>query len=758
MINEESLTSVAVVIGAGTMGAGIAAQLANAGWDVWLLDLPSSPHRNQRSQDACQRLLSARPPLLVLPEYIQRIHVGNIEDDADCLKEAHWIVEAVIEQMEAKREVLALTEEKAAPNAIVTSNTSGLSLQEMSRGRTSRFLSRFFGTHFLNPPRYLKLLEVIPLPTTLPEQVTAFTRFAEQVLGHRVVYARDTPGFISTRLWIEHLMETLHRAEEYELTVEEVDALTGPLLGRPRSATYRMADIVGLDIVAAVAEHQYALLPNDPRRAYLELPPILKTLLQRGYLGEKSKGGFTRRQNGTLEVFDSKLQGYRLRKEVHLPFLEQLQPLPLKERFREIARAANSPLREARFLHTLLTSFLDYVEQIGPEIAQDILSIDRAMRWGFQWEMGPGEIADSMFPAKTPLFYTQTEHQRFFRHFAPLSWRPFPIEPEYLSLDELKAEKGVVLGNATASLIDLGDQVFCFEYHTKMNTFEPDLVTCLESACDYIEKVGGALVLGNQANLFSAGYNLRLFLNAIEARNWHAIDKLLHAVQFAFLRLKYAPFPVVAAPHGYTLGAGCEANLHSAHVQAARDLAMGLPEVRVGLIPAGGGTKELLARTLASPAISLQELHERFIRLLELLVIPPISTSAHEAKKIGLLRPSDGITANGDRLLYEAKQKAIHMLHNHHTPPPKPIFVPLNHDMARQLETALGEWVEQQRITQHDATIGRLLIQVLCGSSQARTEEEVLQQEREALIEAARYPLSVESIRYVLATEKHLRN
>jgi 3-hydroxyacyl-CoA dehydrogenase len=760
MIDESKTTGMAVVLGAGTMGGGIAAQLANAGWTVWLLDLPSPQQRNRLAEERLRRLQNARPPLLALPEYAERIHAGNIENDIRRLKEADWIVEAVIEDLHTKRHVLALADENAGDQTLITSNTSGLSLHAMSEGRSQSFRARFFGTHFLNPPRYLKLLEVIPLSTTDPNLVAGFTRFAEQTLGHRVAFARDTPGFISTRLWIAHLLETMHLAEEFGLSVETVDSLTGPLIGRPRSATFRMADIVGLDIVAAVAQHQYELLPNDPKRSLLTPPKALRYLLERGLLGEKGGSGFYRRQNDHIEVFDFLTQTYRPRQTEPLPFVAHLQTLPLPERLALIAQAASAPSPEARFLHTLLFRFADYVASVGPEIADDILTIDRVMQWGFQWELGPGAMADLLQPQRERPYYRSIDHRRTYLSFAEDRYLPIPKEPEYLCLSERKQEGGTLLAEASASLIALDDDVVCLEFHTKMNTFEPALVRFIEQVCNLVEKEGWALVIGNQAPHFSAGYNLHLFLEAIEAKKWQALDAMLKELQFVFLRLKYASFPTVAAPHGYTLGAGCEGTLHCTHVQAARELAMGLPEVRVGLIPAGGGTKEMLVRTMnpleqqADPLDALENLFKR-------LTIPSISTSADEARKNGFLRPTDGLTPNADRLLYEAKCHAKRLREENYrplSPHPIPTF---GRAAKERLHRALEQWLSEGLITEHDGFVAAQLARVLYGDAETQrscTEEALLQIEREAFIAAAKHPKSLERIRHVLTTGKHLRN
>ncbi len=766
MLNEKSVTGKAVVIGAGTMGGGIAAQLANAGWQVRLLDVPGpdpsdKKTRNQIAAAGLDRVLKSRPPLLYLPEFAERIRVGNIADDLESLRDADWVVEAVVEKMEVKQAVMAQIAAHAGPETILSSNTSGLSLREMTAAQSQEFRSRFLGTHFLNPPRYLKLLEVIPLAETRPEVTEGFRRFAERVLGHRVVFARDTPGFISTRLWITHLLDTIHTALEQGLSVEEVDYLTGPLIGRPRSATFRMADLVGLDIIADVARNQYERLPQDPYRDRLRLPDILDYLLQEGKTGEKSGAGFYWRQGSTLMALDPQTRQYRPRQEFRLEAVEALSRLPLSQRFAALRQ--HNQERWGQFLNAVLDSLSAYVEQVAPEIAADVLSVDRVMRWGFGWEMGPFEIIACRREAAdaAPRYYSGAGRERMYRVFGQGALQPMPSEPEYICLADLKAAGKTILDSEVASLIDLGEDVACLEYHTKMNTFNPALVAFVHQARERAERDFAALVIGNQGPHFSAGYDLNLFLETMAAEDWGRLDALLHDVQYAFLGLKYAKMPVVAAVHGYTLGAGCEGALHCAALQAAPELYMGLPELNVGVIPGGGGTKEMLARAMADWDGS-GDPFPRVEQAFDLIAFPKNSSSAEEARKRGLLRPTDGISRNPDRLLFEARARALGLANAGYAPTVKETIWVGGEETLARLRLKIHWQFRAGAISAHDRLIMDKLAFVLSGGNlpyaQEVSEDYLLQLEREVFVALAHEPKTAERMRHVLATGKPLKN
>ncbi|HZT41966.1 MAG TPA: 3-hydroxyacyl-CoA dehydrogenase/enoyl-CoA hydratase family protein [Chthonomonadaceae bacterium] len=764
MLNEKSVRRTAVVIGAGTMGGGIAAQLANVGWQVRLLDVagpdPNDPKtRSQVAAAGLDRGKKNKPPLLYLPEFAERIQVGNIEDDLDRIRDADWVVEAVAEKMDVKKQVMALIEAHAGPETIISTNTSGLSLREMTEGRRPDFKRRFLGTHFFNPPRYLKLLELIALPETDPEITDGFARFAERVLGRRVVMARDTPGFISNRLGMWMLLDTIHTAIDDGLSVEEVDYLTGPLIGRPRSATFRLADIIGFDIIADIARSQVERLPNDPYRSRLLLPEGMQHLMAAGRLGEKTGAGFYKREGKEILALDFTTLDYRPRQEIKIEAVEALLKRPLQERFTEIAGARDT--KWGGFLNRILQALVAYARHIGPEVADDVLAIDRVMQWGFNWEIGPFEIADLMRAPSDAVHYSGTGAERLYRLFGTADLQPMPAEPEYLSLTALKMEGKTVRESPEASLVDLGDGVACLEFRTKMNTFNPPLTAFVNTAREIAERNFAALVIGNQGPHFSAGFNLKVFLDAIAASDWKGIDTMLRDLQDAFMGLKYASVPVVAAPHGYTLGGGCECVLHCYAVQAAAELFLGLPETSVGILPAGGGTTEMLARAM-DVAAGDTDPFPHVEHVFDLIVSAKFSGSADEARKMGYLRETDGISINADRLLYEAKQRALGLANAGYTPPVKNSVWVLGEETMARLRLKIHWQHRSGAMTDHDRVIAEQVAFVLSGGNlpyaQAVGEDHLLQLEREAFIALCKEPKSVERMRHTLETGKPLKN
>lgn len=770
------VSGLGVVVGAGTMGTGIAAQLANAGWRVLLLDLPGAGQsRNQHAVAGRERLLKHHPPLLFLPEYAGRIQPGNIEDDLQQMQEADWIVEAVVEDIAVKQEVFTRIATRCGEHTVISSNTSGLSLTAMTARCSPEFRRRFLGTHFLNPPRYLKLLEVIALPDTDPDVTQGFIHFAERVLGHRVVMARDTPGFISTRIWIAHLMRTLHAAVAAGLTVEQVDAVTGPLLGRPKSATFRMADLVGLDIVAAVARHQYQVLPEDAlsSRADLQLPPVMEVLVARGHLGEKSGGGFYKKEGDTLLTIDLNTFSYRPVQRVRYPSLEQLMTLPLHDRLRLLQRMVTGevsvPGEEARLLQfawQVLLSLIQYVTVHGPEIAEDVRAIDDVMRWGFGWEMGPFEMEDCLIPQEAGRTaggrrnYARDGRRQWMRVFGKEAMQELVRPEEYLSLVEVREAGGVVMESAEASLLDIGEGVACLEFRTKMHTLNPALCDFVDAARERAEHTFTALVIGGPGTPFSAGYDLNILVAAMEAEQWERIEAMMRQVQDTFLRLKYSPIPIVAAADRFALGGGCECAWHCTAIQAAPELKMGLPEALVGVLPVGGGIKEMLAHAL-SGWDEQSDPFPRIVTAFERVAFPVSTANAHEARQKGWLTERDQISRNADRLLYDARQRALELARAGYAPPePGRIYVCGATGLAR-LRMGIHERYRAGRITPYDRQIADRIARVLSGElpvAQRVCETYLLQLEREAFMALVREPQALARMRHMLATGRPLRN
>lgn len=763
MIDEQSLTGNAVVIGAGTMGGGIAAQLANAGWQVRLLDVAGpDPNdkktRNLAAQMGLDRLIKNRPALLFLPEYAGRIQVGNTTDNLDWLESADWVVEAVVENREVKASLLAQIEACVSSEAVVTSNTSGLSLTEMAVGRSASFRSRFFGSHFLNPPRYLKLLELVPTADSDAERVAGFQRFAEGVLGHRVVITKDTPGFISTRIWIEHLLESIRIAVEQGLTVSEADYLTGPLLGRPRSATFRMADLVGLDIIAAIAANQFAGLPEDMFRERLQLPGVVEKLIASGRLGEKTGAGFYKREGRDILVLDLQSGEYVSRQEVRIDAVEALLKRPLAERL--AAFSLERATRWGAYLESVLDSLTDYVNYAAPSIAETVLDIDHVMRWGFQWEQGPFELQDSRKGEQR--YYAGSGQERKVYRFASETLVPAPTEPEYATLAALKTEGKTVFETLDGALVDMGDGVVCLEMRTKMNTFGPGLCETVNQARERAEKEFRALIIGSDAPYFSAGFNLKLLLEAYPKGDWSGIDAMLHEVQATFMGLKYAKVPTVAAVRGYTLGGGCECAFSCAAIQASPELIMGLPELPVGLIPSGGAFKELLFRTMEGWD-GASDPYPRLEKAFDLIVTAPNTGSAAEARKIGLLRNTDSISHNADRLLYDAKHKALALANAGYRPPAKRGVWVLGQEGLARLRMAI-HWHcgAHPEISAYDRHIADRIAYVMCGGDlshpQEVSEQYLLNLERKVFQTLVSDARTEARIRHMLETGKPLKN
>jgi 3-hydroxyacyl-CoA dehydrogenase len=774
MLDTYSTSGSAVVIGAGTMGGGIAAQLANAGWSVRLLDVasPSDPKtRNAVADAGLDRVRRNRPPLLFLPEFAERIRTGNVEDDIACVTEADWVVEAVAERVDVKQALMAQIERYAGPRTVVSSNTSALSLHEMTAGCRPAFRARFLGTHFLNPPRYLKLLEVVRLPQTDPEVFAGFVAFAEQILGHRVVEARDTPGFISTRLWITHLMDTMHLALRHGLSVEEVDYLTGSLLGRPRSATFRMADLVGLDIVANIAANQYAALPSDPYRDRLLAPEPLRALAAAGHTGDKADSGFYRREASGRSVYDLTSGDYRPEQRIIDPQIEELVRLDLPSRLARLRASAGSAhagglsafpetasavvshnpagvntlqdSRYGRFLTDLLDSLETYVQTVGPEIAHNPTDIDRVMRWGFGWEMGPNEMAQARQGARPSVIGSAAD------------------SGEYATLSDLKQWPGAITEDDEAGSITILDGTLILEFRTKMNTFSPALTALLDRARTMAEERELALVIANDAPHFSAGYNLKLFVEAVDRQDWAAIDEMIDTIQHAFLALRQASVPVVAAPHGYTLGAGCECCLHCAAVQSAPELSMGLPEVNVGLIPTGGGVTQILLRHMAGWDGN-SDPYPRVEAAFDLLTSGKISSNAHEARKLGLLREEDPISRNADRQFYEARQLALSLRENgYRRAEPDRSWI-MGPDGLARLRMRIHNHYRSGVWSEHDRLIADRIAYVLTGGdvpfAQEVGAERLLTLERQVFIALMQTEKTVQRMRHMLETGKPLRN
>jgi 3-hydroxyacyl-CoA dehydrogenase len=798
------------VLGAGTMGARIAAHLANAGVPSVLLDLvpgeltpeeqkqgralSDSKVRNRIAQAGLDAALKSRPPAFFVPEVARLITVGNFEDHLAWVGGCDWIIEAVTENLEIKRALLRRVEPLRASGAVISSNTSGTSLASIAAGFGEEFRRHWLGTHFFNPPRFMKLLEVIPTPETLPEVVGLISRFGDVVLGKGVVTAKDTPNFIANRIGTFVTMSVLRIMQEGGYTIEEIDALTGPAMGLPKSATFRTLDIVGLDVLAQVVKNLAESMPNDERRDLFQIPDFVSRMLERQRLGEKTGQGFYKKVkaagdgDGESEILTLDLGTfeYRPRQTPKLAALEMAQNI--EDPGQRLAALMQSPDRVGQFYQRVLPETFHYAASRIPEISDDIVAVDNAMKWGYNWERGVFELWDAVGVEKivegwnkkncpTPplvekllgagkkTLYSQTHGATCYFDFASENYRRLPERAGVLVLAALKAGKKEIKRNAGASLIDLDDGVLCLEFHSKMNTLGADTVQMVHAGLKALEDDFDAMVIGNQGQVFSAGANLMLLLIAAQDGEWDDIHEEVRRFQNANLALKYAPRPVVAAPHGLTLGGGVEMMLHTARVRAAAETYMGLVEVGVGLIPGGGGTKEMLIR--AMDAVPQDQDSDPFLYLKEVFTnigMAEVSSSAEDARRLGYLRPQDSITMNRDRQIADAKQVALDLVRLGYRPSkPREDVLVLGQAGFAKLKLGLHLMRRAEYISDYDVVIGTHLARILSGggeftSPQRVSEQFLLDLEREAFVSLCGEKKTQERIQHMLKKGKALRN
>jgi 3-hydroxyacyl-CoA dehydrogenase len=788
------------VLGAGTMGARIAAHFANAGVRCSLLDVPGAgadappAERNRPASAGLAAAVSARPAAFFTPETARLVRTGNFDDNLDWCAEADWILEAVVENLEIKRRLFERVEQHRRPGTCVTTNTSGLPVASIAEGRSGDFLEHWAGTHFFNPPRYLKLVEIIPGPSTRPEVLETLARFTDERLGKGVVFAKDTPNFIANRVGTYAVLTVLGLMADLDMTIEEIDALTGPTLGRPRSATFRTADIVGIDVLAHVVCNLYENLPGDESRELFRVPKVIDGLVERGWLGEKSGRGFYRKagQKGESEILtlDLRAMEYRPRQRPKLPALDAAKLVTdTGERLRVLLAPAlegKAADKATQFVWGAIGRPCLYAARRVPEIADTLVDVDRAMRWGFGWELGPFETWDAVGlepmaraleregNALPPLvekalsagrrsFYESTEGRRSYFDLGAGAMKPVPELEGILILKSLKERSKTVESNAGASLIDLGDGVVCCEFHSKMNALGGDVFGMLQAGVRRLETDFDAMIVANQGEHFSAGANLMLLLVAAQEQDWDEIDLAVRQFQRVTQAIRYAPKPVVVAPHGMTLGGGCEISLHGARRHAAAETYMGLVETGVGLIPAGGGCKEMLARATAAAAGGADlDLFQHLRPIFENIAMAKVSTSAEEARKLGYLDASDPVAMNGDRLVAQAKQTALALARSGYRPPAPPAIRALGEEFLTAAKLAIYMMLRAEYITEYDAVVARKLANILAGgalsSPQIVSESYILDLEREAFVSLTGERKTQERIAHTLKTGKPLRN
>lgn len=800
---KRSINKVAV-LGSGIMGSRIACHFANIGVEVLLLDIapkelnpeeqakgltPDNPVvKNRIVNTALQTAVKTNPSPVYSKKALNKIKTGNFDDDMPKIAGYDWVIEVVVENLDIKKKVFEQVEQFRKPGTLITSNTSGIPIHLMAEGRSDDFKSHFCGTHFFNPPRYLKLLEVIPTPHTQPEIVDFLMHYGDKFLGKTTVLCKDTPAFIANRVGVYSIMALLHLVEKLDLTVEEIDKFTGPALGRPKSATFRTSDVVGLDTMIKVAKGLYDNCPDDKAHDLFKLPAYVQKMEENKWLGDKTQQGFykkTKTAEGKTEILalDLKNLEYKPQQKVKSATLEMTKPVEnLRERMKIFAKGKDKA--GELFRHSSFGLF-EYVSDRIPEISDELYRIDDAMRAGFGWELGPFELWDAvgvkeaiegmeqygnkaaawvheMLDAGNTSFYKVENGVKKYYDIPSKSYKALPGTDEFIILDNLRENK-TLWKNSGVSIIDLGDGILNVEFHTKMNTIGGDVISGINKAIDMAEKDYRGLVIGNDGANFSAGANVgMIFMMAVE-QEWDELNMAIRMFQNTSMRIRYSSIPVVVAPHNLTLGGGCEFSLHADHVQLSAETYMGLVEFGVGVIPGGGGTKEFALRAsdeYKDDQIVQNALKDRFLTI----GMAKVSTSGYEAYELGYLQKDKfSISMNRNRLLADAKAKAIELADAGYTKPVQ------RNDIKVLGKQGLGivyaganSMYAGHFISEHDKKISEKLGYVMCGGDLSAptevTEQYLLDLEREAFLSLAGERKSLERIQSIITKGKPLRN
>ncbi len=784
----------AAVLGAGTMGAAIAAHLTNAGIPTLLLDMaPADGDGNDNNQLVRQMFEAAKklkPAPFMLAENANLIELGNFTDDMDKLGDCDLVIEAVVERLDIKHKIFAEVEKHRKPGSVIASNTSGIPIKDIAEPFSDDFKAHFLGTHFFNPPRYMKLVEVIPTDWTKPEISCGIFGFMDRRLGTGVVPAKDEPNFIANRVGTFSMMATIHEMLAMGFTPTEVDQMTGKATGHAKSATFRTSDLVGLDVLAHVNKNLYPAVPDDEDREAFILPDVINKMLEKNLLGDKSNGGFykkSRDEEGNRIILELDLETFEYKPQVKtkFPSLEAAKQIENKEeRIKQLVWGKD---RVGEFLWKTVSRSLRYAANRIPEIADSVPEIDNAMKWGFGWEIGVFETWDAigvresvgrmkeegqpvpenvrkMLDGGAETFYKFEDGKKF--HFDLVNGEYLEIKPQegFINLEIVKETNGIIKKNPGASLIDLGDGVACLEFHSKMNAIGGDTVQMMNFAFDEVEKNFEGLVIGNQGDNFSAGANIMMLLLAAQEEEWDDINIMIAQFQKAVMQIRYSPKPVVTAPFGLALGGGCETAIHGDKVRASAETYIGLVEVGVGLIPAGCGTKEMTMRAMdkakeTPDADPLAFLKKTF----EMIGMGRVATSAQEAKSWGIFRPWDAISMNGDRLIADAKQEVLNLAAAGYVQPvERTDIMALGKQGQSALKLALHMMKKGGFISDHDELIGNKLARIMCGGDLNHTsyvsEQHLLDLEREAFVSLCGEPKSQARIAHMLKTGKPLRN
>ena len=799
------------VLGAGTMGARIAAHIANAGVPCYLFDIvppdADGPARNQIAIAGLEAARKSKPAAFFEPSLARLVTLGNFEDDLKKLADVDWIIEAVVENLDIKRALLKKIEAVRKPGTIITTNTSGLPVAKISEGFSDEFRRFWFGTHFFNPPRYMRLLELIPTPESDPAAMDAIANFADVHLGKGIVRAKDTPNFIGNRIGTFSVLNVMRLMQDMDLSIEDVDALTGTALGWPKSATFRTIDLVGLDILSHVVSNMSSHVRDE--RSELGLPDFFKQMLQRKWLGDKTKGGFYKKakaKDGKEDErlgLDWKTLDYRPRQKAKFPALEMAKNVEeTGARVRMLlGMNGGGPQKgdkAGQFLWTALSELWTYCANRVPEISDSVVEIDRAMKLGFNWEMGPFELwdeagvegtvtrmkkeskpvaanAEKLLASGKRSWYSDASNTASGRTYFDLGssdYKPVQVPPGVWWVEVAKKSRGEVKKNSGASLVDLGDGVGCIEFHSKMNSLGADIIQLVTQSL----KPGGpgdnfdAFVITNDAQNFSVGANLMLLLMAVQEEEWDDVDLVIRQFQNMTQAIKFSQKPVVVAPFGLTLGGGTEMSLHAAARRPHAELYTGLVEVGVGLLPGGGGCKEMLLRAVDSAAAIRKdgrgesvELMEAMKKTFETIATAKVATSAYEARGLGFLSDADRITMNRERVLSDAKARALELAQTGYQPPAPRTDIPApGESILAALKMGVHLMRQGEFISDHEVKIGAKVAEVLCAGNLTPgtpvSEQYILDLEREAFKSLCGERKTQERIQYTLKTGKTLRN
>ena len=762
------------ILGAGTMGAQIALHFANAGIPTLLLDLSADVAR--QGLDKARKL---KPDPQFTPEAAALVTTGGFDTDLDQIAVTDWVMEAVVERLDIKQQLLAKVDQKRRPGTIVSTNTSGIPIGALAEGRSDDFRRHWIGTHFFNPPRYLRLLELIPTAETDASVVAAVTRVGDLLLGKGVVVAKDTPNFIGNHIALYGVASMLQALVSGRYTIEEIDAITGPAIGRPGSATFRTMDIAGVDVLAQVMRNLHERLPNDADRKAFVVPPFVEQMIERGQLGEKSGKGFYERRKGAagesdIWTLDWQTLEYRPKQSATIGSIEAGRSMDdLADRVRMLFHSTD---KAGQFLRETLAPTLVYTARVTPQIAHSIDDVDRVMKWGFGWELGPFELFDTIgvrevmaaavevgghaVQGGTPELVQSVLSagaSRFREGLVPPAARDLQI------LRTAKEQQRIVKRNAGASLVDLGEGVLAVEFHSKMNAIGGDTIAMLQAGVKEAARNHRALVVGNDAATFSAGANLMLVLLEAQEGNFDELDVMVRQFQQAMLQLRYSEVPVVVAPAGLTLGGGMEIALHGDRVQAAAETYMGLVEVGVGLIPAGGGTKEMIVRAMAQLPAAQSDPLPYVQKAFETVALAKVSASGPDGVRLGYLASTDAFTMNRERLMADAKARALDRVREgYHKPAPRMAIRVGGESVSAALKLGVHLAWRAGRASDHDKLIGNKLAHLFGGGALPHpatvSEQYLLDLEREAFLSLLGERKTLERIQHTLKTGKPLRN